>query len=505
LHHMLLIIQFPVADSRLFIDSDTQCLGCPVWQIPNPDIDFVRHFGPIRKRWRGGLSGWVSENLVCEADRALRFRNLLRYSYYENDEREEDILHLPFGVAYRRFYFDGLAVGKFELGMWFDGSRLWDEARSKHVEALFQYFLHIPVRIPNPRGKSIDCLLYEAGKHLASLYLLSSSRTKNFGLQELSSWWVQSCEPILFLLQDDGFGHLDIPFAGRSISLNKYISGDLSHHYIPIDKYTFRLWNFQEKVGPWFVNEEDWDFSRPKYYETKAKTNARELRVFLLRLHAERECLKQILRNIARGRISVSRGTEASDNLQHYLNIATRRIARLRIQGEKLTESDVGELAREAENFVLPGEIESIITTLQNLNIRRNILHKVEEYLHQEVMIIMGDQYNVQQAGAVGPNAQAQNMSFNQIWINSAQNIDLDILAAELASLGARLKEEAKEPEQYTAIGNVMSAEKEARQGNGAKMLEYLSKTGQWVLEMAKSIGVPVAIEALKRAMGLPT
>ncbi len=115
----------------------------------------------------------------------------------------------------------------------------------------------------------------------------------------------------------------------------------------------------------------------------------------------------------------------------------------------------------------------------------------------------MRDQYKAGQAGAMGPGAHAHDMTFNQIWNEASGNIDLTVLARELAELRSKLANEAKEPEHYISINTVASAESCAKKGNGPKALEYLSKAGKWVLDNATKIGVPVATEALKKALGL--
>ena len=54
----------------------------------------------------------------------------------------------------------------------------------------------------------------------------------------------------------------------------------------------------------------------------------------------------------------------------------------------------------------------------------------------QYVEVVMGDQYNVSgQAGAVGPNAHAHDMSFQQLWNKASSEIDLSKLASELREL----------------------------------------------------------------------
>lgn len=116
----------------------------------------------------------------------------------------------------------------------------------------------------------------------------------------------------------------------------------------------------------------------------------------------------------------------------------------------------------------------------------------------------MGDQYNVSgQSGAVGPNAHAHDISFNQIWNQLSPRVDLPSLADELARLRDAMGHEAKEPEHFASAGTIAAAEASARQGNGPKTLEYLKAAGKWALGIAEKIGVDIAKEALKGAMGM--
>jgi hypothetical protein len=117
---VLVGLQFPIADSRKFISAYTGRLNRPAWPSPEPEYEFVRSFGSIQTRGRGGLLGWVGENEICEADRVLRFDRLEPF-YTEPYRglgfvRDRNPVHLR--CAFRRFFFDGLAVGKFETGVY---------------------------------------------------------------------------------------------------------------------------------------------------------------------------------------------------------------------------------------------------------------------------------------------------------------------------------------------------------------------------------------------------
>jgi hypothetical protein len=109
--------------------------------------------------------------------------------------------------------------------------------------------------------------------------------------------------------------------------------------------------------------------------------------------------------------------------------------------------------------------------------------------------------YNIHgQAGAVGDNAHAHDMTFQQAWNES--NIDLTRLAEELTRLRAAMKQETEGTrEQDKAIVAVADAEEAAIKGDGPTTLGHLKAAGKWTLGIAERIGVAVATEAIKRAM----
>ena len=111
--------------------------------------------------------------------------------------------------------------------------------------------------------------------------------------------------------------------------------------------------------------------------------------------------------------------------------------------------------------------------------------------------------YNIGQAGAVGPNAQAHNVTFNQGQVDSWGEIDISQLAQELKFLKESLRQEAEQQIHFTEISTIAEAEEKAGQGERAKTLETLAKVSKWSLDTATSIGVRVAAEAIKIALGL--
>ena len=110
-----------------------------------------------------------------------------------------------------------------------------------------------------------------------------------------------------------------------------------------------------------------------------------------------------------------------------------------------------------------------------------------------------GDVYNVGQGVGVGRNVRMDNVVVNQ---NQGQQFDLPTLAEQLAKLRAEMKKNATEPEQDVAVGAVAAAEAAAKKGDEKSVLDHLKTAGQWAMEIGLKVGVPVAIEAIKKASG---
>ncbi len=375
---MLLVIQFPISDSRSFIDLDTGMLGRPKWPIPIEDRDFVRSFGIVRRRLRGGISGWLGENHICEANRALR---LSKIAPFEDTEKGGKI---PIQIAYRRFYFDGYAVGKFEVGLNLNLKSYQGKVLSTlQTGKLFEHIFQIPVNIPSYPEISKTCELWQAGEYLAKLYAVNSTRTSILKQGSIPKWWVQSCPPVLFVEQKYSEYNIIFPFPSKPIPLK--LDFDLDYQIINHAGRRFRLWRICQHYYPIKDYSPAWDKNSTekllKRNREICKSQAREIRLYLLRLHAERECLKQILANIGTKNIRPTAGSETCETLQAYLNLATKRISRLKSKAGDLSSGELAEVAREAEDFVASGERDSILGGLKG--IRKNVYSKVKLFVNQ--------------------------------------------------------------------------------------------------------------------------
>ncbi|OSZ79431.1 hypothetical protein CAP35_14610 [Chitinophagaceae bacterium IBVUCB1] len=128
---------------------------------------------------------------------------------------------------------------------------------------------------------------------------------------------------------------------------------------------------------------------------------------------------------------------------------------------------------------------------------------KVEQYfITNNIYRPMGDQYNINQAGAVGPNSSANNNVFNQTNYTLPDNTNYELLSSELAKLKQELIGKATLPEHYIAIGEVANAEEATKNKDGNKVVKSLLTAGKWVLDAATNIGTNVVAEIINKQIG---
>lgn len=112
-----------------------------------------------------------------------------------------------------------------------------------------------------------------------------------------------------------------------------------------------------------------------------------------------------------------------------------------------------------------------------------------------------GDTFISNKAGAVGPHATANNTTFFEA--AASHDIDLATLADQLAKLKVAMKATAENTGQLESLVAVSSAEDAARKGDAAYVFAKLKTAGNWAWDTATKIGVSVAAEAIKKAIGL--
>lgn len=111
----------------------------------------------------------------------------------------------------------------------------------------------------------------------------------------------------------------------------------------------------------------------------------RLLRLHIMRLHAEHECLRIVLHNIMDQKIAVEPRSNCSDELQSYLKQATKRIGILESKSNKNYNYDIIEIARASMDVLKPGQRDAMSNMLDRLGLRKNILDNTLRYVDQWV------------------------------------------------------------------------------------------------------------------------
>ena len=347
---MLVCLQFPISDLRRFLDYPTGLLSVPSWPYPDHQKDFVRSFGPIRRRPLGGIPGWAQESRICEAHKSLRFAQI-----YNSGPAN---FPFPFKCVFRRFYFDGLAVGKYEIGFVIKISIF----NSKLLKKALQYLLSLPVKIENQKQY---VPLGNAGKLLSEYYLKCTTST-SFDNNKIANWWINNGSPILLIeSKTKNLNEQRIVFDGFDTIYNYKHQLGLYH-----------LWFYsgQHKINTWFLrifNEKNDEISKTNY-----KRN-RTFRQYLLRLDAEQECLLKALGAFDKKFISTKRNSTGYNYFQEYLRNAIRRLESGNTNIENNYGEEIAKLAKEAWDFADPGEREGLLYRLKL--IRPQVYKKAEK------------------------------------------------------------------------------------------------------------------------------
>lgn len=114
-----------------------------------------------------------------------------------------------------------------------------------------------------------------------------------------------------------------------------------------------------------------------------------------------------------------------------------------------------------------------------------------------------GDIYNVNQAGAVGPNSSAQNNTFTQNNLNLGDDYNFEALLEELQKLKKAMKSNAENPEEFTSVTEIAYAEVAAEKKEGNKVIQHLLKAGKFALQTAKDVGVELVASIIAKHTGM--
>lgn len=353
---MLIVCQFPICDGRPFSSAGTSRLSDPPWPLPTPGTNFVRCFGPVERRRRGGHEVFVDEVFYSSAHRALKFEHL-----------EKQVLgRRPTGFkplcTFRRLFCTGSAVVRLEVGITDRSPGIVTPKRrlqGRQVVKIVLDLLELPVQVTQFMAEPVVCSLWMAGKPVADLY---ASATAAVGSESSSgaNRLVLAGEPLL-LIEYTADEIQSLPERAQAVDPQRIGGANLSFLWLEYRRRQF---------GLWFLRRDTIDAAF-----------CRRLRLGLLRLHAEHEVLKNTLSLLSKGRIEYAPHTDAGNAFDDYLNRATRILSRSDHAG--FSRGAILDLIAAYQIVANPDERNLLAEKLEQ--VRRQIRKKVEAWTRPDL------------------------------------------------------------------------------------------------------------------------
>jgi len=414
------------------------------------------------------LPSW-GENEVCDARQAVKLPCITAF------ESEAQRLHLPISCAFRRLYADGLALVKYELGFSVSrsgagrtGVKLDDVSLTKLLVKLLQMEAVLPLL----EGKT-KTTLSNIQSHLPKLYLQSTTKTTFLQEGVPPEWWIFGVRPLV-LIEAEPKDSLGLPRRARRISVEPYML--LGCFQLRVQGTVWPVWVIKHTV-----EGGEWDL--------------RMLRLQLLRLNAENQCLLGVLRVLDKRKddILLKRGTTASELLQRFFRDSLRRISRTSNRAHKIIGGDFEQLARTSIDALKPGDRKALLKYLRLIGIRYNIYRNVESYTESGGIVVKethihADQGQVTVIGKLVAN-KIEN-SFNQAMqapVNDALKNELRQLRQLLSGLLKKLPKDQAD----TVARDFSDLTEEATSKKPRKV--RLEVTGKGLIEAAKACAEFVA------------
>jgi len=361
----ILTLVFPIGDIRAFLPQDHHRLSRPAW--PNPsalDGDYVRYFGPICDRTTDYWGEWVGENTYCDAHHAFTFDGSLSAL----SDRSRKFLAEDITVLRRFFGGTGIAT-RLEVTFLFDinlqGIPRTEEVQQYYWE-LIRQLAGYPVQASERASADGEAPLPLAGVGpvMATRYLNGTTASEYLG--EANRLWTGSGAPLMYIgTTDESLPSFENPEAQR---IDDWAADGLHLYY------------GKRRIGSspthfWFARHDE------SAYENDLM---RDLRINLIRMHAEKEGLKLVLERLRSGLIPLQEGHPATRRLTDYLVDMTGKLLRPQTGEESTTEQSLLAYAFAQDHLSHPGEVRELEHQLRQVSGSHTLLQQLNQLVEQQ-------------------------------------------------------------------------------------------------------------------------
>ncbi|MCE1189748.1 MAG: hypothetical protein LWX56_11485 [Ignavibacteria bacterium] len=362
---LLFVLEFPITDFRCILHSPYK-LQRPFWPVPAAG-DMQKSIGSIDRRKKGGVRSWGGEAIHSSARQAVHYPELSKF-FIETGSRHRLITE----GAFRRFYSDGKFFAKYELGLSNNFENILHDidplAQPVITGQILRDYISIPIHIPHPSYNKTAIPLWQAGTALSQLFLYSSHSAADNRAGNTNVDHVASGPPVCVVEFDGSIpesalpaGVYEIPgLAGGAVSVY--------HMWIRLEQ--------RNDIRVWFIRKNGESAETDKL--------ARELRLNLLRLHAEKDMVKNLFalleKHSRKNTTAAELQPEGMIVLGQRLETLTSNLLRQTRFG--LPQDDILPFVLQLEEFAVPGELDiylDLARQLQNVYVETNIrkLHSI--------------------------------------------------------------------------------------------------------------------------------
>lgn len=297
---MFVVVQFPVADGRRFVDLPDGYLRRPSWKAPQAGIvsEYVWGFGRVVRRTAEVDPAWTDEACYALARSSLRLPGLV--------QRQVKLGSGAFSVfvvcAFRRLFHDGTCVARVEVG--FRVRSAVAAVGPLDAATVVEHVLTLPTVVPESGTAARTRQLALQGSSLAGRYRDASTPRAASGAGGL----VAAGNPAVLV---DTTDDTSVTLPTRRADASAATTGRIA--------LGFALTRFGGSGVPtWYIGP-----------DAVADTDLRRnLRICLLRLHAEEEVLDRVVSWVDGGDLVYRPKTDAAGRLDDYIDRTTQLLER---------------------------------------------------------------------------------------------------------------------------------------------------------------------------------
>lgn len=294
--YVLVVCQFPISDARSLVTDAPPRLAAPHWPAPQPN-EFMRGFGRVEIKRTAADAGFYDVSHYVDARQAIKLPDLANAALVPRRHGAR--------CAFRRLHCNTSPVARVEVGFRLP-PRLTNAAapgandaplHANDVDDLSARILDLPVQIRDLRAASTSVALHASGPALTRLFLQA---TQPVGLADARPLVSSGAAALLIQYQERDLGALpaDVNTIGPEFT------GGVPLAFV-------RRQHGDQRIGVWFVRQ------------GVSETTERNLRMTILRLHAEHCTLRAVLKLLIDG-VLTAKDVDENAQLQLYLSRATR-------------------------------------------------------------------------------------------------------------------------------------------------------------------------------------